>query len=296
MSLINTLKFIGNHPLNKKRRFHAIIGWAKWQVGSRLVPGDVVYKWINGSRVIVRPGEAGLTGNIYCGLHEFSDMAYVLHVIAPEDLFVDIGANVGSYTILACAAKGARGYCFEPVPATFQRLMDNIRLNDLCSRVKAFNIGLSDKEGDLVFTSGENCTNHVVTDGEKVTNAVKVKVLSLDKILEGQSPSMIKIDVEGFETLVLQGAHETLNNHSLHSVVMELNGSGSRYGFREDNILGMMKAYGFSTYVYEPFSRELKSLDGKKNLSGNTLFIRNEKTVFEKLHKSLPVKIGKLDL
>ncbi|ABQ25882.1 FkbM family methyltransferase [Geotalea uraniireducens] len=296
MSLFGTLKLIVNHPLNKERKIRSVIKWVKWQVGSRLVPGEVVYNWINGARVIVRPGETGFTGNIYCTLDEFSDMAYVLHVMTPEDFFVDIGANVGSYTILACAAKGARGYCFEPIPSTFQRLAANIRLNDLSCRVEAFNLGLSNKEGELVFTSSENCTNHVVTDGEKAMSVIKVKVVSLDTILSGLSPSMLKLDVEGFETLVLQGAHETLSNHSLHSVVMELNGSGSRYGFSEAQILNKMKDYGFSTYVYNPFIRELMTLDGKQNHSGNTLFIRNERDVSDKLHKSPRIQIGNLQL
>ncbi len=75
----------------------AVIRYIKWQVGSRLVPGDVIYQWINNSKVVARNGETGITGNIYCGLHEFPDMAFLLHVLREEDLFVDIGANVGSY-------------------------------------------------------------------------------------------------------------------------------------------------------------------------------------------------------
>ncbi len=242
--------------------------------------------------MIVRPGETGLTGNIYCGLHEFEDMAYLLHVTNAEDLFVDIGANVGSYTILACAAKGAKGVCFEPVPATFERLMDNIRINNLSGRVEALNLGLSDTEGELVFTSSENCTNHVVADGEQSSDPVRVKVLPLDVILKGQSPSTLKIDVEGFETPVLAGAKATLSNPSLHSVIMELNGSGARYGYNEDEILDTMRRYGFSSYRYEPFSRELKTLDGKNCTSGNTLFVRNTEKVLEILKESPKVLVG----
>ncbi len=296
MSLVHTLKFIANHPLNSQRKAEALFGFLKWQIGSRLVPGQVVYNWVNGSKFIVRLGETGLTGNIYCGLHEFSDMAYVLHAMTEEDLFVDIGANMGSYTILACAVKGARGFCFEPVPTTYQRLMDNIRLNNLSNRVKASNIGLSDKEGELVFTSGENCMNHVVVDGEKSTDVVRVRVMPLDKILDGEAPSMLKIDVEGFETPVIHGARATFNNQSLHSVIMELNGCCSRYGFSEDAILNTMKDYGFSTYTYEPFSRELKFLEGKNNLSGNTLFIRNAEVIKERVAKAQKVSIGKVQL
>ena len=78
------------------------------------MPGRVVYDWIDGTR-------------------------------SPADLFVDVGANVGSYTLLACSVRGARGICFEPVPLTYQRLLDNLRLNDMTERVRAFNLGLSDR-------------------------------------------------------------------------------------------------------------------------------------------------------
>lgn len=292
MSLLNTLKFITNHPLNQQRKIRAMTEFVKWQLGSRLVPGKVIFNWVNGSRLIVEPRETGVTGNIYCGLHEFADMAYLLHFLTPEDLFIDVGANVGSYTILACAAKGAKGYCFEPVPATYQRLMDNIRLNGLTDRVVALNIGLADKESQLIFTSDENCTNHVVTDNETSANVIKVKVQSLDSVLSGKSPSLMKIDVEGFETRVIDGAHDILAQPSLLSVLMELNGSGLRYGFDEDSILGRMKDFGFSTYEYEPFARELRPLHGKNSSSGNTLFIRNEDLVQARIAKAPRMLVG----
>src|ERR1700681_3691909 len=129
MSMLNVVKFLVSHPLNKYAKLSAIARIVKWQIGARLVPGDVVFEWINGSRFLVRKGETGLTGNIYAGLHEFPDMGYLLHVLREDDLFVDVGANVGSYTILACSVRRARGFAFEPVPTTYKRLFENIRLN-----------------------------------------------------------------------------------------------------------------------------------------------------------------------
>jgi FkbM family methyltransferase len=292
MSLLSTLQFIINHPLNKERKAHSLLDFLKWQIGSRLVPGKVVYSWVNGTKIIVGPGETGFTGNIYCGLHEFPDMAYLLHVLDSSDLFVDIGANVGSYTLLACGVKGAKGYCFEPVPETYRRLMDNIRLNDLFDKVSVRNIGLSHKEDELMFTSDENCMNHVVADGERPHGVIKVKVFPLDVVLDAHEPTMLKIDVEGFEMHVLNGAHSILNNQSLHSVIMELNGSGLRYGFRDEEIINKMNSYGFLTYDYEPFTRVLIPLAGKSNLSGNTLFIRNVAFVQKKIYDSPGIVIG----
>jgi len=292
MPIFKTLAFVANHPLNRERRARAIFDLFKWQIGSRLVPGEVLFKWINGSRIIVRRGEAGVTGNLYCGLHEFEDMAYLLHVLSPEDLFVDVGANVGSYTILACAARGARGYCFEPVPATFVRLLDNLRVNDLEDRVIALNIGLSDRNGELQFTSDEDTTNHIVGENESAAGTIRVQVRPLDEVLEDQSPSVIKIDVEGFETAVIEGAAKTLASSSLHSVVMELNGSGERYGFDEDRIVEKMKSLGFAAYRYDPFKRELSALAGDRSRTGNTLFVRDPQLVNQRLEHTAKIQLG----
>ncbi len=286
MSLFRTLEFITNHPLNRSRRTHAILGFVKWQLASRMIPGSVLFDWIAGTRLIVRTGDTGMTQNVYCGLQEFNEMAYVLHLLTPEDLLVDIGANVGSYTVLACGAKGARGICFEPVPATFARLSDNVLINNLSSRVTALNMGISDVDGELPFSVSEGATNHVIARGEMARGAINVPVRRLDSVLTGESPSFLKIDVEGFETPVLDGAGETLSNPSLHSVLIELNGSGTRYGFDEDNILLKLAEHGFSPFDYEPFSRKLSPLQGKNGVRDNTLFVRNASWIQERLSQA----------
>src|SRR5665811_590623 len=85
MSLLNTIEFIINHPLIRGNKLSSIIRFARWQVGSRLVPGAIVYDWINGSKFLVKTGEGGLTVNIYTGLHEFPDMGFLLHFLRGND-------------------------------------------------------------------------------------------------------------------------------------------------------------------------------------------------------------------
>lgn len=291
VSLLNILKFITNHPLNRDQKLRSVVRFAKWQVGSRLVPGAVVFEWVNGSRFIVRTGERGLTGNIHDGLYDFQDMGFLLHVLRRDDLFVDIGANAGAYTILACSAVGARGVAFEPVPGTYNRLVENMRLNHLEDRVECINKAVGAQERTIAFTSDSDGTNHVLASGEQCDNTVIVAVTSLDSALHGECPSLAKIDVEGYETLVLEGAEGTLKNESLHSVIMELNGSGSRYGYDESRILELMSDYGFKTYSYNPLDRTLMNLDGKNLKSENTLFIRDMPLVLERLRTSARVSI-----
>jgi len=287
---LHTLRHLVNHPLNTSNKLGALIRFTKWQVGSRLVPGDVIFHWVNDSKVIVRAGEAGITGNVYCGLHEFPDMAFLLHALREEDLFVDIGANVGSYTILACSAIGAKGYCFEPVPATYKKLVKNIRLNNIEERVVPQNIALGNKQGEIHFSSDRNCTNHAIADGEIAENQIVVEVSTLDEVMK-DNPFLIKIDVEGYELPALEGAQDILKNKELCSVILELNGSGSRYGFDESKILQMMLDHGFKTYSYEPFERKLLDLAGKNLSEGNTLFIRNMDRVKERIMEAPNVNI-----
>ncbi len=283
MALLNTIRFITEHPLNRGKRLSAIVRYLRWQVGSRLARGDVVYDWVSGAKFLVRTGETGLTGNIYTGLHEFPEMAFLLHYLRAEDLFIDVGANVGSYTILACSAVGARGVAFEPVPSVYQRLVENIRLNGLEESVQCVNKGVGQRQGEIEFTGDRDTMNHVLASGEPYDHKVTVDVVSLDAALAGEVPSLIKIDVEGYETPVLEGAQQLLAAESLNAVIMELNGSGRRYGFDEASILDLMGEYGFGTYAYEPFARKLINLEGKNVNSGNTLFLRDESFVRDRL-------------
>ncbi len=291
MSVLNILKFLTTHPLNRDNKFKSIIRFTKWQIGSRLAPGAIIYDWINGSKFIVRTGEKGLTGNIYAGLHDFPDMAFLLHVLRDDDLFIDVGANVGLYTILACSAIGASGYAFEPVPSTYKRLIENIRLNHLENRVKCFNIGVGSEQGSIAFTSNMDTENHALASGEQSDNTISVEVSTLDAVLGGESPTLMKIDVEGYETPVLEGALETLKKQTLHSVIIELNGRCSRYGFDELRILKIMFDYGFRTYSYNPLDRTLVNLKGKNLNSPNTVFIRDKSFVLDRLENSPKVTI-----
>ena len=99
MNIIKLLRFITSHPLNKSNKADAIMRFIKWQINTRLNPHPVVYPYTEKAKLIIEKGMTGATGNLYCGLHEFEDMSFLLHFLREEDLFIDIGANVGSYTV-----------------------------------------------------------------------------------------------------------------------------------------------------------------------------------------------------
>lgn len=280
---IKFFQFVLAHPLNRANKSAALMRYFRWQFGSRLVPGDVLVPFVDKTLLRICPSMTGATGNIYAGLHEFEDMAFVLHLLRENDLFVDVGANIGSYTILAGGAVGTRCVSVEPIKSTFHLLEENINLNRLPGNVQALNMGISKEKGVLRFTAGLDTVNHVVADSEQVDNVVEVPVVTLNELLENQEPLLIKIDVEGFEANVIAGADKVFSKLSLLAVIMELNGSGERYGFDEYPLHEKMLSFGFRSYSYSPFERQLVSLNGKKSNSGNTLYVRNIDEVIYRL-------------
>lgn len=244
-----------------------------WQVNVRINPYPIILPWVNGAKLVVKRGMAGATGNLYAGLHDFEDMSFLLHLLRDEDMFVDIGSNIGSYTVLASGAIGCRSIAIEPIPSTYEHLKNNIAVNRMENRIEALNIGLGSKHSMLLFTNTQDTVNHVAVDGEKDTTEIPVQ--TLDEILQNRTcPLLIKIDVEGFETEVLLGGKNTLNNPDLKAVIIELNGSGARYGYKDADIHAMFMSAGFRPYAYEPLTRQLTELNTYSDES-NTIYIRN---------------------
>ena len=271
--ILQTFKFIIGHPLSRGRKLAALGDWFRWQFGARLLSCPVVVPFVNESRLLVRIGMAGATGNIYVGLAEFEEMSFLLHFLRKEDLFVDVGANVGVFTVLASAVVGCCSVAVEALPVTFAKLVDNLRLNDIESRVEALNLALGDQDGELGFTSGFDTMNHVLAHGE-ATEAITVRVCPLDTALSGRIPQLIKIDVEGFETLVIGGANVTIEAPDHMVVIMELNGCGIRYGFRDEDLHCIMMSKGYVATGYDPFSRRLRLLGEPTYNEGNIIYVK----------------------
>jgi FkbM family methyltransferase len=275
MSIITSLRFILRHPLNADRRINAIRSFLLWQIGSRIVPGPVIVPFINGSVLAVARGMSSATGNIYCGLYGFEEMGFLLHVLREGHLFVDVGANVGTYTVLAGAAAGARCISIEPVPSTFIDLRRNIQLNGLGSLCEVHNIAAAGKDGTLLFTNNEGATNHVViSNGVPRADTISVPVGTLDGIVGEREPTILKIDAEGFETEVLAGASGILANPSLLGLIIQLNGRGRQYGYDEEAIHRKILVCGLTPYRYDPFARKLSQAAGKNNVGRYTLYCR----------------------
>ena len=285
---------IYTHPLNRRQEIKALFRFIKWQFGTRLFPFPVIYPFVENSVLVVERGMTGATGNIYNGLHEYKEMLFTLHFLRPGDVFVDVGANIGSYTVLASANCGARSIALEPVPSTFKRLKRNVVVNNIEERVILLNNACGSQPKDLSFTASLDAGNHVVRNGENLDPSEKVIVRSvtLDSSVEGAD--LIKIDVEGFETEVIEGGVKTLSSMKLNAIIIELNGMGSRYGFSDEHIHQRLINFGFRPYTYDPFNRTLLSLQHLG--SHNTIYIRDLEFVMQRIKSARRFKVNNLSL
>ncbi|MCB0577555.1 MAG: FkbM family methyltransferase [Saprospiraceae bacterium] len=285
-ALIQTIRFLFSHPLARRSRWAALRRFVTWQIASRVLPHPVIHPFVGTTRLIVEKGMTGATGNIYTGLHEFEDMAFLLHFLRPEDLFADIGANIGSYTVLAGGVANCRVFSAEPVPATFNHLQDNVLINHLSEKVQLCNAGIGAETGRLSFTRSLDTTNHVAVAGEKDT--IEVPVTLLDEAI-GETPRLIKIDVEGFEMAVLQGAKRILSDTHLKALIVEINQSCIRYGHTPEEVHGLLVGYGFTSYQYEPFGRALTPTDGPGEQ--NTIYLRDPGFATQRVRNAEKVQV-----
>jgi FkbM family methyltransferase len=293
-TLFRTVSGMLKHPLGRIERMATLRRFVRWQVGSRILGMPVAAPWIDGTRLLVSTGMRGATMNLYVGLQEFEDMGFTLHLLSPGDGFVDVGANVGVYSVLA-GSRGAWGLAFEPVPSAYQVLMDNLRLNGLCDRFDARNVGVGGEVGQLRFTVNGGPTNHVLTSEEVDEDSVAVPVRPLAELVGGRAPLMIKVDVEGFESEVIRGGIEVLSQASLMAILIELNGLGGRYGFRDSDNHDSLVGLGFRPVRYDPFHRTLAKLDNHRT-SGNTLYVRDAGALSVRLRNAAPFRWGNVEI
>ena len=284
-----TFGFIFNHPLAKRHLAKALARFLWWQIQGIMQSSKLIIKpYLSGVNFYARKGLTGITGNIYTGLHEFNDMAFLLHFLRQDDAFFDIGANVGSYTLLASGVCKAKTIAIEASANTAAITHKNISLNKLQNKAYLINAAAGAESGKLTFSKNEDTTNHIISPDEASDEDVEtVNVITVDSLTD--KPSLIKIDVEGFETEVLKGMSATLKLPSLKAIIIELNGSGMRYGSNEQDIHQTLLTNGFKPYQYNPFKRVLNLIPSFG--SYNTIYCRDLEFINDRLKAAEGFKI-----
>jgi FkbM family methyltransferase len=210
----------------------------RWQFSQLLFNRPILFELTNKCIIRIDKGRSGITGSLYMGLLEYWEMCFVTRIMEEDDLFLDIGANVGVYSILAGVHGKSECHSFEPVPSTFEILSQNFLLNKI--KGKVYNLGVSNSEGHLFFSTENDCVNKVVED-DYIGIKTKVAVTSIDSLKLSNRYVGIKLDIEGHEYYALEGMIETFLNNRILFVLVENN---------DPRVFCFLEELGFITYGY----------------------------------------------
>jgi FkbM family methyltransferase len=187
---------------------------------SRLAPDRFELYRIEGGLIYLNLHEHPMMAQVAMGTYETAKQAMIRRHLRPGMTFIDVGANMGCFTLLGAQLVGPSGrvIAIEPAPDNFKYLQRSIESNGY-SHVRALPIALSDHAGTAKLQILPLSTAHTFTQLKpQYSNLPKVEVPieTLDSVVAEQKlerVDMVKIDVQEWETEVLRGATQTLGNH-----------------------------------------------------------------------------------
>ena len=280
------LRFYGRQLSNRWRELR----WA-WFAGR---PRSFVVRIQSGVKMRLY-GDSELSRLIYCRHFEMTERAFLNNFLRAGDVFVDVGANIGLFTLIAAARVGQAGrvVAFEPATPTNERLTDNVRLNNL-GNVTCVRAALSDSCGQLDLVQsldGFDAWNSLArpTMGNAFSNE------TVDVIAWGQyamqhnlvgAVTLMKIDVEGWESRVLAGGREIFSRADAPVLQVEFEDhAATTAGSSCRDLYRLLESFGYRMFVYDPGACCLVRECMKDHYSYiNLVATKNDEFVNSRLH------------
>jgi len=187
----------------------------------------LVLRTIQGSKMYLQPTHFDISTELAVkGVHEPAATREFLHHLKPGMRIVDLGANIGYYTLLEARAVGPQGriYAVEPDPATFEILQRNIEVNGYQDRVQPFQMAIADRSGEArLYQSQKSNLNSLLPNPEDDETFKVIQTTTLDQFVKDFEPiDFIRMDVEGFEHEILLGADRTFSSEHPIQLFMEV--------------------------------------------------------------------------
>lgn len=238
------LPWVWGHPANQQHRVAALLRAASFQVRGRVYKRPTVGTIGNKAKFMAEVGSSAASKAIYANPPDWPEMVVWQQRLRSGDLFVDVGANVGTYSLWA-GDLGAEVIAVEPAPWAVARLRRNLALNKFS--VTVVEAVATAHEGTERFDSSGDATAHIGA-------GIEVRATTLDAIVGDRQVAGVKIDVEGSERLVLQGAERALIEHRIGCLQLEWNDL-SEVALQETRqpIVELLRAYRYSLYRPDTF-------------------------------------------
>ncbi|MEQ8971682.1 MAG: FkbM family methyltransferase [Coleofasciculus sp. C1-SOL-03] len=198
---------------------------------------------------------------IHSGSFECKERQFLNAFLRPGDIFVDVGANIGLFTLIAAQRVGKSGsvYAFEPYTKTYNRLLINVQLNNF-TNVTCHKLALSDsikRQSMTISLDGFDAWNSLAKPikGERL-GVEMVETITWDKFADQhnlvEKVAMMKIDVEGWEKYVLAGAAETLYRINAPTLQVEFTEEASQAASSScKELYYTLENFGYKMYTYD---------------------------------------------
>lgn len=239
------VKFVWEHPSNEGERTRALLRAAGFQVRGRVLHRRTLARLGEKSVIWADLHRTGASRVIYANPPDHREMLTWRNGLRPGDLFVDVGANVGSYAIWT-AELGAEVIALEPADDTFALLEENVALNGY--PIKTIRAAAGATPGTARFTSGQDCVNRLDPDG-----IAEIAVITIDSIIGNRTIAGMKVDVEGFEIDVLRGCEQALSEHRVRLIQLEWNSTSMQaVGTDRGPVADLLAKHDYGLYCADP--------------------------------------------
>ena len=242
------VRYVWEHPSNLGHRPRALLRLARYQVRARFLRRRAIAKLGEHSRLWVDLHRTAASKVLYANPPDMPEMLVWRQVLTGGGLFVDVGANVGTYTIWA-AECGAEVIALEPAADTFGLLLENVALNGY--QVAAILAAAGDRCGTARFTAGRDACNRLDPDGP-----IETRLVTIDSLIGERYVAGMKVDVEGFEIAVLQGCTRALSERRIGLIQLEWNEmSQLTLGADRRPVADLLAQHGYQLFRPDPQGR-----------------------------------------
>lgn len=271
IAAINSIKYIWSHPNNQHKKTQSILKYFGYKLYKILKLKPIDIEILQGVKIRCFPKSYTSDCVIHCGLYDYNEMHFMIRYLREEDSFLDIGANIGIYSIIAASKINSGSiYSFEALPENYARLQENIKLNRF-QQVHAYPIAISDNKGTVALNIGEGDSLPFISNSH-TTNTISVATETLDNLLDNQDISQLtlaKIDIEGAELLALKGAANLLEKQRPIVWIMEINYTVNHFNYSQQDVVDFLESYDYFLYEYNASSNSINpvKLNEKKGLN-----------------------------
>jgi len=232
----------------------------------RAVSARLIWKWrwavtnrpctvkLAGTFNLSAPNSASACFMRSYGYSEPETARFVMRFLKPGMTFLDIGAHIGEYSLLAGRSVGPTGRvdAFEPQPAIFEFLSLNVT-NSKLSNISLHNQAIADRTGVVQMSLHSDPAKSSIGALPSPADIITVPAITLDELLHtaGVSPNLIKVDAEGAERLILKGAESllALPKTTAPAWIMEYDPDNcARFGYHPDELLRVFKMFEYATF------------------------------------------------